>query len=90
MLNEVKAYDIADRQSSTSPCELQRLTKNLAQLETEKAELHNKVRALTTEMETYKQKVATKDSALVDASRKVVSLLKFDYTLSLSRQMRRP
>lgn len=76
LLNEVKAYDIADRQSSTSPCELQRLTKNLAQLETEKAELHNKVRALTTEMETYKQKVATKDSALVDASRKVAELEK--------------
>ncbi|WKY03531.1 hypothetical protein Q1695_004917 [Nippostrongylus brasiliensis] len=68
MIHEVEAYEVTARQPTP---ELDQLQKNLAQIEMEKADLYANLRDVLSELNVYKEKAASQESALVEANKKL-------------------
>uniref|UniRef100_A0A7I4YIZ8 FYVE-type domain-containing protein n=1 Tax=Haemonchus contortus TaxID=6289 RepID=A0A7I4YIZ8_HAECO len=76
LINEVKVLAQEEDRllNSKSPSEIEQMAMNVAKLEAEKAELHANLRAVSTEMNKYKEKSAAQDAALAEADKKLSEL----------------
>ncbi|XGW30123.1 hypothetical protein V3C99_009270 [Haemonchus contortus] len=76
LINEVKVLAQEEDRllNSKSPSEIEQMAMNVAKLEAEKAELHANLRAVSTEMNKYKEKSAAQDVALAEADKKLSEL----------------
>ncbi|KIH66483.1 M protein repeat protein [Ancylostoma duodenale] len=71
LMNENRIYDMALRDGGESPEEVDKLKKNIGQLEEDKRELHEKLRSVTDELEAYRTGAASKNSEIAKITKKL-------------------
>ncbi|KAK6048881.1 M protein repeat protein [Cooperia oncophora] len=73
MIHEIKVLHDEEQRRSKSPAEGQ-LKENLAQLQAERAELYEDLRAISAELDKFKQQSAEQDSALAETNKKLMEM----------------